>query len=512
MSTASRTLLQAPAEQAPSEASPAGRVFHGRSVAELIPRIQAELGPEAIVLRRRSGLEGGVGGFFQRPFVEIEARAGSGRVDFYDGEDAAPEMGGFAALELPGEAELWQAPEPAQAPALAPARTPAREPAPLASPTPAREPALGVRLLEDPRQGDVSAFANALAAAGIAISDTRTAQEKQMATPAAARPVPYSQLLSAYSAAPAEPPALPAHLDLGEPALPATAAPAASAPVPAPAAGTSPVPASATIAAPATVPSPVSASPARTRTQLGVVKELVATGMDESFALELIDAACAHVLVFNPRLGLRKAVRIELERRIPTAAPLPASGAAIVLAGPGGSGKTRCVATLAGIYRRSETLKISCASLLADGGDGMLKMILSPAITTPADATGARALRAISDARAQGLALIDTPSLSPADPAQIKTLGRLLGAVEPDRVVVALPATLGRVAAAQLLAAVKPLRPDALAITHADETDQIGVAVQTACESGLAPEYLLSGARGALGRLDPSTLAQRLLP
>lgn len=500
MSTASRTLPQVPGEQARSDQSDGGRVYRGRSVAELIPRIQADLGPEAIVLRRRSGLEGGIGGFFQRQFVEIEAREGGGRVDFYDGADETPRLDGFAELRLPG-AETGAA-EGRSKPALD----------------------AGEAHHDDPPREDMSAFANALAAAGIAISDTRTAEEQATATPVAARPAPRSHLLSAYSAAPAEPPALPAHLELQEPAwplapetitpapLPSTHdwAPAVQAPSPAPVprrpAAVAPPP-SAAVAKPVTA----AVAPARTRTQLGVVKELVATGMEESFALELIDAACAHVLVFNPRIGLRKAVRIELERRIPTAAPLPGTGVAIALAGPGGSGKTRCVASLASVYRRSETLKVSCASLLAESADGPLKMILSPAITTPTDATGTRALRAISDARAQGLTLIDTPSLSPADQGQIKTLGKLLAAVEPDRVVVALPATLGRVAASQLLAAMRPLRPGALAITHADETDQIGVAVQTACESGLAPEYLLSGARGALTRLDPAALAQRLL-
>jgi hypothetical protein len=79
--------------------------------------------------------------------------------------------------------------------------------------------------------------------------------------------------------------------------------------------------------------------------------------------------------------------------------------------------------------------------------------------------------------------------------------------------VVALPATLGARATSQLLAAMQPLKPNALAITHADETDQLGVAVQAACSFGIAPEYLLSGARSdrALSRLDPATLAQRLL-
>ncbi|MGH2950380.1 MAG: hypothetical protein ACRDPC_29615, partial [Solirubrobacteraceae bacterium] len=48
--------------------------YRGRSLEELLPKIRAELGPDAIVLRRREGLAGGVAGFFQRSYVEVEAR------------------------------------------------------------------------------------------------------------------------------------------------------------------------------------------------------------------------------------------------------------------------------------------------------------------------------------------------------------------------------------------------------------------------------------------------------
>src|SRR5690349_20441757 len=52
------------------------KTFRGRTLEELLPKIREELGPEAIVLRRREGLSGGVGGFFQRSFVEVDARRG----------------------------------------------------------------------------------------------------------------------------------------------------------------------------------------------------------------------------------------------------------------------------------------------------------------------------------------------------------------------------------------------------------------------------------------------------
>src|SRR3954453_14414741 len=52
------------------------KTFRGRSLEEVLPQIRAELGSDAIVVRRREGLAGGVAGFFQRSYVEVDARAG----------------------------------------------------------------------------------------------------------------------------------------------------------------------------------------------------------------------------------------------------------------------------------------------------------------------------------------------------------------------------------------------------------------------------------------------------
>jgi Meckel syndrome type 1 protein len=64
--------------------------FRGRSLAELLPQIRDQLGPEAVVLKQRDGLMGGIGGFFQQRFVEVDARAGAARVDVYDEPPASP--------------------------------------------------------------------------------------------------------------------------------------------------------------------------------------------------------------------------------------------------------------------------------------------------------------------------------------------------------------------------------------------------------------------------------------
>src|SRR3954471_18392544 len=77
------------------------KTYRGRTLEEVLPKIKAELGPDAEILRQRSGLSGGVGGFFQRAMVEVEARAsreqgtGNGekrrRFDAYDDSPAVPE-------------------------------------------------------------------------------------------------------------------------------------------------------------------------------------------------------------------------------------------------------------------------------------------------------------------------------------------------------------------------------------------------------------------------------------
>jgi flagellar biosynthesis protein FlhF len=51
------------------------KTYRGRSLEEVLPQVRAELGADAIVVRRREGLAGGVAGFFQRSYVEVEARA-----------------------------------------------------------------------------------------------------------------------------------------------------------------------------------------------------------------------------------------------------------------------------------------------------------------------------------------------------------------------------------------------------------------------------------------------------
>jgi hypothetical protein len=444
------------------------RTYRGRALDELIPRIQEELGSEAIIVRRREGLTGGILGFFQHPFVEIEAMPGGPSIDIYDEEQPA----GLAPVAPP---PLGLPEQPAPPPVAPP---PVAPPPPAAAPPPfyAREPAAP------------SAYGSAYVTAhlaGLARADRAAAARR--------------------GAAPEQPPPrVPGGLGFQE-LIPAELSQPRREFAPAEyQAHRRPAPERRTVA-----------PGSHARARAGVERSLCRLGVSEELACELIDGATAHTLALAPRSGLAQAVRVTLAQRIPVAAPLPTRGAGIALLGAGGAGKTTMCAVLLGAYRKSSTLPASCATLMRTSERGELQMILSPQIMKPTAASTQRALRALRRARADGMAMIDTPRVSPGDRNGIRDLARLLGVLGPERVVVALPATLGATAAAQLLEALAPLGANALAVTHADETDQIGVAVEAACRFGLAPEYMLERARSGgwrLSPLDPAGLAARLLP
>src|SRR4051794_15873655 len=74
------------------------KTYRGRTLEEVLPKIKADLGADAEIVRQRQGLTGGVGGFFQRACVEVEARGPAAaperprrRFDAYDDAAAMPE-------------------------------------------------------------------------------------------------------------------------------------------------------------------------------------------------------------------------------------------------------------------------------------------------------------------------------------------------------------------------------------------------------------------------------------
>ena len=134
------------------------RTFRGGSLEELLPQIRDQLGPDAIVVRQRDGLVGGIGGFFQQRFVEVDARAGRERIDVYDEAPAEPDT--FA--QLLADAEEDGGPLISVAPTDHKSRSSiggSPEPAPLDAPPTALAPNLTQELTA---QGMSHAFAERL--------------------------------------------------------------------------------------------------------------------------------------------------------------------------------------------------------------------------------------------------------------------------------------------------------------------------------------------------------------
>ena len=80
------------------------KTYRGRTLEEVLPKIKAELGPDAEIVRQRSGLTGGVGGFFQRQCVEVDAKPPAERPR--RGFDAYDEDPGEPAARSPQPAEV----------------------------------------------------------------------------------------------------------------------------------------------------------------------------------------------------------------------------------------------------------------------------------------------------------------------------------------------------------------------------------------------------------------------
>ena len=264
---------------------------------------------------------------------------------------------------------------------------------------------------------------------------------------------------------------------------------------------------------PAPRPRPLAAGP-QARSRAAVERTLARAGFSDGFAGELIDTALAHILPLAPRIGMVPAVRAALAQRIPSAAALPAGGCSIVVVGAGGSGKTTCCSALLSAYRTHSTLPARFGTLIRGEQEAALRMIMSPQMLEPQPADSPRVRRDLRAASSDGAVVIDTPRLSPSEPGTVRELARVLDELEIDRTVVALPVTLGAVAAEQLLASLEPIGPAGVALTHADETDQLGVGIELACRFGVAPELLLEHAPAGgwrLQRLDPAELAARVL-
>jgi flagellar biosynthesis protein FlhF len=415
-------------EASTSNGSDDVKTFRGRSLEELLPQIRAELGPDAIVLRRREGLGGGVGGFFQRPYVEVDARAPQ--------PDERP-------LEIRSDRATVEG---------------------LSSPA--------VQALFE----QATPFADALAAAA---RDQRMEDDTFSATVTPPEPDEFIEA--------------PAGLYGPQPNVEAIREEPEPEPEPEPVAPAPPPPAG------ETVTRPVAADVAEDR--------LIEAGLSPALANDVVGEAVVHGLPFSTPRNLKKLIRAALARRIPVTTALGAGPRTIAVIGGGGAGKTSAVTHLAAAYAGAGAE----VAVIALRGDGDLAQRLQPLGVGVIAAEDAAQAKERLGARKPLITLIDTPATGPSHGGpHIKALAADLKALGATEVHLALPATLSAAAAGEVAAALAPLAPTHVALTHSDETARPGAPLELALRAGRPLSYVCS--REGATPADPSALAQQLLP
>ncbi len=133
------------------------RTYRGATLEELLPTIRTELGDDAIIIRQREGLVGGIAGFFAKRCVEVEAQASAAAritptvpaknvFDAYDDAATTPTVAAFEDELDRAEAEFQPMVEtlagiPAEQAAEEPAAAAEPEAAAIEEPEPAADEA-----------------------------------------------------------------------------------------------------------------------------------------------------------------------------------------------------------------------------------------------------------------------------------------------------------------------------------------------------------------------------------
>ncbi len=547
------------------------KTFRGRNLDEVLPQVRAELGPDAIVIRRREGLAGGVAGFFQRSFVEVEARPSLPdeqplglRTDRATIEGLATpgvqvlvQQGSpFSdALATAADGVLQAAARNGDAPAVA---------AGLYGPQPAYTPALlrgaaaaaADALLEaDPPELPVQpvvpellepelvepALAKPAKAEPVMAGPEPEAQfspQPAAVSPPEPAPQPAAELPPEPRRSPRPPEPEPAPAPVAQPEAelapaPITApeaklAPApepeaelAPAPVavldllpqPAPAPVMPPEPAAEVLPEPEPTPEPVVAVPALApmapAAATPLEDRLVTAGLSPSLAAAIVGEAVAHGLPFSPSADLTTLVRTTLARRLHVLSHVGQGTRRIAFVGAGGAGKSAAITALARAYAEADAEVVVVALRSADGGRELAEKLEPQGVSVIAAADVDQAQRRLAS-RNPLICLVDTPSAGPGEQAGVTALDLDLQALNVDEVHLTLPATLSAAAADELAATLSPLGITHVALTHADQTSRPGAPLELAMATWTPLSYVCG--RDSIAPADATDLAERLLP
>jgi flagellar biosynthesis GTPase FlhF len=429
------------------------KTFRGRTLEELLPMIRADLGPDAIVLRRREGLAGGVGGFFQRSYVEVDARPA-----LPDTQPTSSAGTGEQPLEARNDRATAEG---------------------LSSPA--------IQALVD----QAAPFADALAQAQGTVGER--AHEVLIAAATAAAPDaglygPQPNRTAIEQAAPA------AHDD------------AAGRTVPEYVSAYEPEPAGEDLA-PAPAFDDLGAD--RPAAANAAEKRLVAAGLSTTLASDIVREAIAHGLPFAQPRALKKLIRTALARRMPVMADLGGDARTIAFIGAGGAGKTSAVEKLAAAYAQADADVVVIALRSNDAGSGLAARLEPLGVAVVAVDDAQQALRRVARRQAP-LMIVDTPAAGLGNPDAVVRIADDLRTLGVTEVHLALPATLSAAAAEELAAALAPLGITHVALTHTDQTARPGAPVELAVTARRALSYVCT--REEIAPADPDELAKQLLP
>ncbi|HEX4752467.1 MAG TPA: hypothetical protein VH268_06185 [Solirubrobacterales bacterium] len=442
------------------------KTYRGASIEELLPRVRADLGPEAVIVRRREGLVGGIAGFFQKRCIEIDARAGGPRIDVYDdGEGEMP----IAAVSA---ADLEQIPvaDAAAGFEAMPVAEAAAQPAAAAGPTATRASAPAAATMPPPPTEPHPVRNDA-------------ATREGLATPAMRRLVgeaaPFADLLDQMTSDGAASPAA---------GMPATGSASAG-------------PEIETDTESDATPEPKRIANLR--------DGMVGAGLGADLAADVIDSVVANVSPFFSPGRLKTLVRNELALRLPVASAPGPGRRRLAVVGPAGTGKTAAVARIASAHAAAGQ-QVACFTVEpVDGGASLRALLGESGVKVEAIACEELAVALLGENAA--FVLIDTPSASSGAATSIETMAATLGVAALDEIHLAVRAGTASPAAIEMLEKLRPLGPNRILVTAAADTSYIGAAVDVAIRTALPIHYVAENVID-LAPADPRALASKVMP
>jgi flagellar biosynthesis GTPase FlhF len=506
------------------------RAFRGESLEDALRQVREELGPQAIVVRQREGVIGGVGGFFGRRCVELEVEAAAAPAPDVRKPPATPDLWAEDSWAepmpttpriMPARAaiDLYDSDEPRT---VAPVAVRAATPDAIAT-IPVDAPADGV--VPWPMPGSPAAPFTTPLDRYLSESERReSATDEMHATEEPEAESPLVRTLYEQASPFAD------ELEQAFVRTELDSLPTSPEPVIVP----EPVAVSVEVAVPEPMPEaellpvlaerlPVLAEPIEIVAEsppapvfdpIGMERRLVSAGLDVRLARDVVAEAESELRLFDPTEPFDRQVQAALARRIRIARASRRKGRRVVaLVGPQGSGKTLTAARLCYAYGSTADHSVAALSLqpvreafaLAQHTKG-----LDIGLAVAADCTTLQL--ELHRLAPTDLLIVDTPAVDPNDEDGLGLLALLLDLVGADETHLLMPASLGAEAVGALLETVAPaLGVDRLLLTHCDGPRRPSIAVAAAIRAKLPVSFTATGKTWGLRPADAYELAGTVL-